>query len=64
MILPHGSTATPEGLQGFVRERLAPHKIPREVILVSELPRTGSGKIDRSALRRLTPPGDTEGRQA
>jgi benzoate-CoA ligase family protein len=63
VVLKHGSAATAEGLQRFVRDRLAPHKVPREVLLVAELPRTGSGKIDRSALRRLTPAGGTGGRQ-
>jgi acyl-coenzyme A synthetase/AMP-(fatty) acid ligase len=63
VVLKPGSAATTAGLQGFVRERLAPHKVPREVLLVAELPRTGSGKIDRSALRLLTPAGDTGGRQ-
>jgi acyl-coenzyme A synthetase/AMP-(fatty) acid ligase len=47
-----------------VRERLSPHKVPEEVRVVTELPRTGSGKIDRRALRELTPAGDTGGRQA
>jgi acyl-CoA synthetase (AMP-forming)/AMP-acid ligase II len=32
------------------RERLAPHKVPRSVILVPELPRTPRGKLDRPAL--------------
>ncbi len=66
-----GATVTAEELQGFVRERLAPHKVPREVHLVPDLPRTGSGKIDRSALRRASPEtdrpgsaGEAEGRQA
>jgi benzoate-CoA ligase family protein len=49
-----GATVTAEALQGFVRERLAPHKVPRELRLVPDLPRTGSGKIDRSALRRAS----------
>ena len=43
--------ATPEGLRAYVRERLAPHKVPREVRLTQRLPRTGSGKVDRTALR-------------
>jgi benzoate-CoA ligase family protein len=64
VVLKPGSAATPEALQAFVRERLAPHKVPREVRLVRALPRTGSGKIDRSALRRPTPDGDTGGRRA
>jgi benzoate-CoA ligase family protein len=38
-------------LQNFVRERLSPHKVPREVRIVDELPKTPSGKLDRKALR-------------
>jgi benzoate-CoA ligase family protein len=38
-------------LQEFVRERLAPHKVPREVRIVEDLPKTPSGKLDRKALR-------------
>jgi benzoate-CoA ligase family protein len=63
VVLKPGAGATAEELQDFVRQRLAPHKVPREVRLVDALPRTGSGKIDRSALRRLTPAGGTGGRQ-
>jgi len=37
-------------LQDFVRERLSPHKRPREVVFMDALPKTGSGKIDRRAL--------------
>lgn len=37
------------------RERLAPHKVPRSVILVPELPRTPRGKLDRPALVALRP---------
>jgi long-chain acyl-CoA synthetase len=37
------------------RERLAPHKVPRSVILVPELPRTPRGKLDRPALAALRP---------
>ena len=38
-------------LQDFVRERLSPHKYPREVRFVDDLPKTPSGKLDRKALR-------------
>jgi len=38
-------------LQDFVRERLSPHKYPREVVFVDDLPKTPSGKLDRKALR-------------
>jgi benzoate-CoA ligase family protein len=37
-------------LQDFVRERLSPHKVPREVRIVDDLPKTPSGKLDRKAL--------------
>ena len=40
-----------QALQDFVRERLSPHKYPREVRFVEELPKTPSGKIDRKELR-------------
>lgn len=38
-------------LMRFCRERLAPHKIPRTVEILDELPKTGQGKIDRRLLR-------------
>jgi len=37
-------------LQDFVRERLSPHKYPREIVFVDDLPKTPSGKLDRKAL--------------
>ena len=40
-----------QSLQDFVRERLSPHKVPREVRIVDDLPKTPSGKLDRKALR-------------
>jgi benzoate-CoA ligase family protein len=51
VVMRDGVGVAPEGLQAYVRERLSPHKTPREVHLVHQLPRTGSGKIDRQALR-------------
>jgi benzoate-CoA ligase family protein len=41
-------------LQEFVKERLLPHKYPRLVEFLPELPKTGTGKIDRQALLRST----------
>ncbi|MGH3080241.1 MAG: benzoate-CoA ligase family protein [Gaiellaceae bacterium] len=40
-----------DALRDFVRERLSPHKVPREVRIVDDLPKTPSGKLDRKALR-------------
>jgi benzoate-CoA ligase family protein len=39
-----------QALKDFVRERLSPHKYPREVVFVDDLPKTPSGKLDRKAL--------------
>jgi len=49
-----GAHALPEmqdELKQFCRERLAPHKIPRSMEFLPELPKTGQGKIDRRLLR-------------
>jgi acyl-coenzyme A synthetase/AMP-(fatty) acid ligase len=46
-----GSDQLAAALQQFARERLSPHKYPREVVFADELPKTGSGKLDRRALR-------------
>jgi len=64
IVAREGTSPTPEGIQTFVRERLAPHKVPRQVRFTSVLPRTGSGKIDRRVLRELAAraaAGDTGG---
>jgi acetyl-CoA synthetase len=37
-------------LQDYVKGRLLPYKYPRLVVYLDELPKTGSGKIDRQAL--------------
>ena len=37
-------------LQDFVKAKLLPYKYPREVKFIDELPKTGTGKIDRQAL--------------
>jgi 2-aminobenzoate-CoA ligase len=40
-------------LQDFVKNAIAPYKYPRAIQFVSELPKTESGKIQRSALRAM-----------
>jgi len=39
-------------LQRHCLDHLEPHKYPRRVVLLAELPRTHLGKVDRGALRR------------
>lgn len=43
--------ATTAELQRYVKQQLLPYKYPRLVRYVDELPKTGTGKIDRQALR-------------
>src|SRR5450631_965866 len=44
---------TTKMLQDFVKAKLLPYKYPREVRFMDELPKTGTGKIDRQALLRI-----------
>jgi acetyl-CoA synthetase len=37
-------------LQDYIKQKLLPYKYPRIVEFVDDLPKTGSGKIDRQAL--------------
>ncbi|MFY9623411.1 MAG: benzoate-CoA ligase family protein [Rhodoplanes sp.] len=40
-------------LQDYVKQKLSPYKYPRSVEFMNELPKTGTGKIDRQALLKL-----------
>lgn len=52
VVLNEGAIVDAAALQEHVKTTLSPHKYPRDLRFVPELPRTGSGKIDRSALRQ------------
>jgi len=54
VVLHQGISASRElasDLQAFIKERLAPHKYPRSIEFVDELPKTATGKIQRFRLR-------------
>jgi benzoate-CoA ligase len=54
VVLKPGQTASDalEGeLKAFVKDRLAPHKYPRQIAFLAELPKTATGKIQRFRLR-------------
>ena len=55
IILPQeGSDLDEAGLRSFLEQRLAAFKVPPRMIFSDEpLPRLGTGKIDRVALRAL-----------
>jgi benzoate-CoA ligase len=48
-----GPGVTEDELKAFVKQRLAPHKYPRFIEFVLELPKTATGKIQRFRLRAL-----------
>ncbi len=51
VVLEPGASATPEMLKQHVRDNLANYKVPREVVVLDELPRSATGKIVRKELR-------------
>ena len=52
------ASVTDDELVAFTRERLAAYKCPRAVHIVTDLPKTQTGKIRRNALRD-SPEGDS-----
>jgi fatty-acyl-CoA synthase len=48
-----GSGPDPEELLAHCRGHLAPYKVPREVVFIEELPRLGSGKVDKRRLGEM-----------
>jgi long-chain acyl-CoA synthetase len=49
--LKKNTTATPDEVIDFCKERLAAYKYPREVVVLDELPKGGSGKVLKTELR-------------
>ncbi len=49
-----GDTALEQALKAHVKNRLAPHKYPRWITFVADLPKTATGKIQRFKLREHT----------
>lgn len=55
VVLGPQAEADAGALQTHVKTTLSPHKYPRDVRFLDTLPKTGSGKVDRRALRELQP---------
>ena len=60
-VVPRDPAAEPEALraelQRFLEGALPPHQRPREIRIVTELPRTATGKLQRFRLRELAEAG-------
>jgi long-chain acyl-CoA synthetase len=53
VVLRPGLTASGQDIKAFCKERLAPYKVPVQVTIVAELPKSAVGKVLRRKLREL-----------
>ncbi len=47
------SAVSPETLEAWMRERVAPYKVPRAWLIVPDLPRNAMGKVRKDAVGAL-----------
>jgi 2-aminobenzoate-CoA ligase len=52
VVIKPGEKVTSDELIAYCRDKIATYKLPREVVLVTELPRTPTGKLLRRVLRQ------------
>ena len=50
VVLKEGSTATEKDIRAFAAERMADFKVPRKVIILDEIPKGATGKMQRIGL--------------
>ena len=66
VVLQPGAAATPDALKEHVREHLAGYKVPRNVVVLDDLPRNDTGKVMKRELGDLvgrSRPVDPQGRR-
>ena len=51
VVLDPGAEVTGEQVRAQLKDRLAGYKLPREVVVVEQLPRTTTGKLQKQLLR-------------
>jgi acyl-CoA synthetase (AMP-forming)/AMP-acid ligase II len=54
VVLRSGFSLDEEAVKEYVKHNLARYKVPREVVLVRELPRNATGKVLKRELRELS----------
>ena len=60
-VVPRSSAGvTGDELRSFAKSRLAPYKVPKDVLLVDDLPRNAMGKVMKPAVRALFTSDETE----
>jgi acyl-CoA synthetase (AMP-forming)/AMP-acid ligase II len=50
VVLKEGATATEGDIRSFASERLAAFKIPRKILILDEIPKGATGKLQRIGL--------------
>ena len=50
VVLREGMAATEQDLRAFLSERLAAFKTPRKIVLLAEIPKGATGKLQRIGL--------------
>jgi len=63
VVLSDDST-TEDDLKGWVKDNLARYKVPREIVVLDELPRNATGKVLKRELRERDEPDDATGSDA
>jgi acyl-coenzyme A synthetase/AMP-(fatty) acid ligase len=53
VVLKEGVSVLPEELIARCRQRLAPYKCPKKIVLLPALPRNAMGKIQKNRLPKL-----------
>ncbi|HOY91063.1 MAG TPA: AMP-binding protein, partial [Bacteroidales bacterium] len=53
VVLKDGIVLPTSYLMDYLRENLAKFKLPKEIEYLNELPKTGSGKVNKAALREM-----------
>lgn len=52
VVLRHGQRVQADELLRYVYERLAHYKVPKSIVFVDTLPKTGAGKLDKKVLQQ------------
>jgi malonyl-CoA/methylmalonyl-CoA synthetase len=60
-VVPADSARLDAGsIRKFARDRLAPYKVPKDILIVGALPRNAMGKVTKPAVRELFETGSGE----
>lgn len=49
-----GAARDPHQIRAYIKDNLARHKVPRDVVFIDEIPRNATGKILRTRLEQMT----------